>query len=120
MDPTDDRSLIGEAIEKTVQVERSPMVEGFVAGLKAALMGVPIGAGIQALRGKDPVTGAIVGGVVPGLLAGLTRASEQKLKNLNTEAIIRYHTQNIKEREPMFFMPPRQFLGRYFSRRFGG
>lgn len=116
--PLDNRSLVGETIDKAVEFERSPMAEGFMAGLKAALIGAPIGAGVNALRGGGAGTGAIVGALIPGLIAGLARASTQKLENLNAEAALRYHTENIKAREPMFFMPPRQTLGRYFSRRF--
>ena len=112
------RSLIGETIDVAAQAEKSPLVEGFVAGLKAALLGAPIGAGVQALRDKSPMTGAVIGAVIPGLLAGLARAGEQKIENLGTEAALRYHAENIKEREPYFFMPPRHELGRYFSRRF--
>jgi hypothetical protein len=91
-----------------------------MTGLKAALMGMPIGAGIQAVRGGNVAAGAALGALIPGLLAGLAAASEQKLENLNAEGMIRYHAQNIKDREPMFFMPPRQAMGKYFTRKFGG
>ena len=116
--PIDNRSFVGEVIDKSVQLERSPLAEGFMAGLRAALMGAPIGAGVNALRGGNAGTGALVGALIPGIIAGLARASAQKVENLNTEAAIRYHAQNIKDREPMFFMPPKQYMGKYFSRRF--
>ncbi len=116
----DQRSLIGTGIDEAKHFEKSPVTEGFIAGLKAALLGAPVGASIQMMRGKNPVAGAVLGALVPGILAGLAASSEKKLENLSTEAAIRYHAQNIKEREPMFFMPPRQMLGRYFSRSFEG
>lgn len=116
----DQRSLVGESIDTAAQFERSPTMEGFITGLKAALMGMPIGAGIQAVRGKNVAVGALLGAAIPGIIAGITSAGKQKVENLGTEAALRYHAQQIKEREPMFFMPPRQYLGRYFSRRFEG
>lgn len=116
--PFDNRSLVGTGIDEAVHLEKSPIAEGFVSGLKAALMGAPVGAMIQAARGKDPVAGALLGALIPGLIAGLAKGTTKKLENLNTEAALRYHAENIKNREPMFFMPPRQQLGRYFSRRY--
>ena len=118
MSGPDNRSLVGTGIDEATYLQKSPAAEGFMAGLKAALMAAPIGAGVQALRGKDPLIGAIIGAAGAGLVAGLARSSSRKLENLDTEAALRYHAQNIKEREPMFFMPPRQQLGRYFSRRY--
>lgn len=106
---------ITEGYNEIGAVKRSPLAEGFMAALKAALIGAPIGAGVQALRGGNMATGAIAGALLPGFIAGFTRATEQKLNNLDTEAMIRYHTSNIRDREPYFFLPPRQKLGRYFT-----
>jgi hypothetical protein len=114
------RSFLSTGMDEAAHFEKSPVAEGFVAGLKAALLGAPVGAAVQALRGKDALTGALLGAVIPGLLAGLAKGGTRKLENLSTEADLRYHAQNIKDREPMFFMPPRQQLGRYFSRRYDG
>lgn len=114
----DNRGFVGSGIDRAIALEKSPTAEGFVAGLKAALIGAPMAAGIQALRGKDPVLGAILGAAVPGILAGIARASVQKIENLDSEANLRYHAQKIKEREPAFFLPPRQYMGRYFSERY--
>lgn len=111
-------SLIPKAMDEAAAFERSPAMAGLMAGLKAALVGAPIGAGVQAMRGQSAAGGAALGALIPGLLAGLGAASAQKLENLNTEAAMRYHAQNIKDREPMFFMPPRHAMGKYFSRRF--
>lgn len=115
----DHRSLIGEGIDTTVRLEKSPAVEGFIRGFKAALLGAPVGAAANAIRGGSAVNGALVGALIPGIIAGLARASSQKLENLETEAELRYHTNNIKAREPMFFMPPPAVLSGYFSRRLG-
>lgn len=116
----DSRSFIGEGLDQAVHFEKSPLTAGFMAALKAALLGAPLGAGIQAMRGHNAAAGALVGAVVPAVIAGISAASTQKVENLNTEAVLRYHAQNIKDREPLFFMPPRQYLGKYFSRRYGG
>ena len=118
MSDTDRRSLIGTGLDESAYIARSPVAEGFIAGLKAALMAAPIGAGVQAMRGKNPLVGALIGAAGAGLAVGLSKGSTKKLENLNTEADLRYHAEKIKEREPMFFMPPRQQLGRYFSRRY--
>lgn len=116
----DHRSLIGEGLDQTAYLERSPVTAGFMAGLKAAIIGAPVGAGVQALRGKDAATGALMGAVGAAIIAALAKSGKQKLENLNTEAALRYHADNIKSREPLFFMPPRQYMGKYFSRRYGG
>ena len=116
----DNRGLLSSSLDEARAFEKSPITSGVMAGLKAALMGAPIGAGIQMARGQSATPGAILGALIPGLLAGFSAAGEQKIENLNTEAMMRYHANNIKSREPMFFMPPRQVMGKYFSRRFGG
>lgn len=113
----DKRSLVGSGIDTATNIEKSPLAEGFVAGLKAALIGAPIGAAVQGMRGKDALHGALVAALVPGLLAAIARGSKKKLENLNAEAAIRYHAGNIRDREPLFFMPPKQYLGQYFTRR---
>lgn len=118
MSTVDNRSLIGTGIDEAVYLKRSPAAEGFMAGLKAALMAAPVGAAVQAARGKDAITGAIVGGIGAGVIAALAKGSTRKLENLDTEAELRYHAANIKGREPYFFLPPRQQMGRYFSRRY--
>jgi hypothetical protein len=116
---TDFRGPIPTAIDEATFAEKSPFVEGFVTALKAAAIGAPMTAGIQALRGKDPVSGAIAGALLPGLTAGLLSAAKQKASNLRDEAVLRYHANRIKEREPYFFMPPRPYLGQLFTRRLG-
>lgn len=118
--PYDNRSYIGEGIDKATALRESPITKGFITGLKAALIGAPVGAAVQAFRGHDALTGAVLGAVIPGLLAGLASGGAKKLENLSAEADLRYHAQNIKDREPTFFLPPRSLMGKYFSRRYGG
>lgn len=101
-----DKNLITDAIEEDVRWKKSPTVQGVTEGIKAGLMTAPIGASVQALRGKNMVAGAVGTGVATGLLIGGLAAAVQKLKNLREEANIRYHTQNILEREPRVFIPP--------------
>jgi hypothetical protein len=112
------RSILGKAIDERAVLDKSPLTTGFMAGLRAALVGAPLGAAIQAVQGKDVLTGAMLGAVIPGLIAGMAKGSTQKVENLANEAELRYYAGNIKSREPMFFMPPRQQLGKYFSRRY--
>jgi hypothetical protein len=114
----DQRSLVGTGIDEAVHLEKSPSVEGFLAGLKAALVGAPVGAAIAAAKGANPTAGALIGGASAGALIGILKGMTKKVENLDTEAALRYHALNIKSREPMFFMPPKQQLGRYFTRRY--
>lgn len=116
----DHRSYIGSGIDETVHFKESPISSGFMAGLKYALMGAPVGAAVEALRGHDALTGAVLGAVIPGVLAAIAKGGTKKLENLDTEAYLRYHAEQIKAREPEFFLPPRQYLGKYFSRRYEG
>jgi hypothetical protein len=114
-----DRGLVAEGLDEVASLKRSPITAGFIAGLKAALLGAPIGAGIQAARGHSAMGGAVLGGLTTGLVAGITAGAAQKTENLNEEAYLRYYANNIKAREPMFFMPPRSQMARYFTTRSG-
>lgn len=112
------RSLVGVGLDRAATFEESPVTRGFMAGLKAAIIGAPVGAAVQAFRGHDALGGAVLGALIPGILAGLARAGAKKVQNLDTEAYLRYHADQIKSREPEFFLPPKQYLGKYFTRRY--
>ena len=101
-----DKNFITDAIEEDVRWKKSPTVQGVTEGIKAGLMTAPIGASVQALRGKNMVAGAVGIGIATGLVIGGLAAAVQKLKNLREEANLRYHTQNMIEREPRVFFPP--------------
>lgn len=110
------KSLFTEGLEDAIHVQKSPFFEGFQRGIQAGLIGAPTGALVQALRGKNPILGAIMGAAALGVPTGLLAAATQKVENLDQEAILRYHASRIKEREPLFFMPPPHHLGRVFSK----
>jgi hypothetical protein len=93
------------AVEEAVKAEKSPSVEGFVQGTKAALMAAPVGAAIQALRDKNPKMGALIAGLGVGALAGISAAAVQKYNNTKTEAELRYHMRNMINREPTVALP---------------
>lgn len=106
---------ISSSFEEAHKFDRSPFVQSFLAGTKGALLGGPLAAGIQALRGKSATTGAVVGALGAGLAAGLAKAVERKMENLNQEAVLRYHAEQILSREPYFFMPPPVRFGQLFT-----
>jgi len=114
--PQDTRGIGTKTIEETAVYEKSPFMQGLLAAAHGALLAAPIGASIQALRGKNPVVGALVAALGTGLITGAVRATAQDINNQEREALLRYHADRIKGREPFFFMPPPSQLGQYFSR----
>jgi hypothetical protein len=114
------RGLVSSSIGETKYLEKSPFIQGFLAGLKGALIGAPTGAAVQVLRGKSPLLGAVIGGLGAGLVSGLARASAQKLENISSEESLRYHVEQMKAREPFVFMPPPASFGRLFTRMHSG
>jgi hypothetical protein len=107
---------IASAIRETKYLESSPFIQGFLAGVKGALLGAPMGGFVQALRGKDPIIGAIVGGLGAGLVSGGVKALSQSVNNSEFEENLRYHVGNMKDREPFTFLPPPQHMQGLFSR----
>lgn len=114
--PIDERSPVTQGIEETVHWQKSPFIQGFLTGVKGALLGAGAGSAVQAVRGKSIGAGALIGGLGTGVLAGIAKAIGQDLENVNREAAIRYHAHRIMDREPLFFMPPPTYMGRIFSR----
>lgn len=110
------RGFVPTSVGETVHLEKSPFIQGFLAGIKGALVGAPTGAVVQALRGRSPLLGAIIGGLGAGILSGAAKASVQKIENVSTEEAMRYHIEQMKSREPFVFMPPPPTLARVFTR----
>ena len=121
MDFLADKNPAEYVIEQDAAFNKSPKVEGTLRGAKAAVLAAPIGAAIQALRGKSPVKGALLAGLGAGLITGLGAATVQKYKNLRTEADLRYHLRNMVEREPTVALPDPEAMGQLngFVRGFG-
>lgn len=111
------KGLVPKAIEELAHYERSPFLMGFLRAIQAAAIGGPVGAVAALAKGISPVTGAAIGAVTGGAAGAFAGAASRKLRNLDTEAALRYHAERIKEREPTFFMPPRQQMARYFTGR---
>ena len=97
-------------VEQEEFLERDPRVEGMSQGAKAAIVAAPIGAAVQALRGKSPAVGALVAGLGAGALLGLSSAAIQKYRNLRYESGLRYHLRNMVDREPTVALPEPQAL----------
>lgn len=110
------RGYIPELEGSAKYVENSPFIQGFLAGLKGLLLGAPAGAAVQAFRGGSPILGAAVGGIGAGLAMGLSKGTDQKLHNINVEEGMRYHLEQIKNREPLVFLPPPATLAQLFRR----
>lgn len=113
---TDFRGPVTRGIEEAQVWDSSPFIRGLISGTKGALLAAPIAAAVQALRGRDPLLGGILAALGTGALLGTSRALEQKVKNQEIEGQIRYHAEQLKNREPLFFLPPPNQFGRLFSR----
>ena len=98
--------MLERYLDAEVELDKSPKIEGFTQGAKAAVVAAPIGAAIQALRGKSPAVGAIASGLAVGMVAGLAAASVQKYKNMQAESQMKYHIQNVMDRNPTMFQQP--------------
>lgn len=105
-----DKGPVEYAMEEDVRFKKSPKVEGALQGAKAAVIAAPIGAAVQALRGKSPTMGALVAGLGAGALMGLSAAAVQKYRNLKQESELRYHLRNMVEREPTVALPGPQAM----------
>ena len=96
--------LLARFLNIRTDVEKSPKIEGAYQGTKAAIIAAPLGAAIQALRGKNPYLGAAAAGISAGALTGLVAAASQKYKNMRTEAQMGYHLENM----PEFYNQPQE------------
>jgi len=90
-------SLLHRFLNIKTEAEKSPAIEGVYQGVKAAVLAAPVAAGIQALRGRNAYLGALVGGLGAGALAGAVTAARQKYTNMQTEANLGYHIQNMAD-----------------------
>lgn len=111
------KGFVPKAIEELAHYERSPFLMGFLRAIQAAAIGGPVGAVAALAKGVSPATGAAIGAITAGAAGAIAGSTARKLRNLDTEAALRYHAERIKEREPTFFMPPRQKMSRYFTNR---
>ena len=103
-------------IEEDQKLIKSPFVNSLLAAAKGALVGGTVGAGANAIRGGSAGKGLAAGALLGGLLAGAAKYYEQEVSNINREAELKYHAENLKRREPFFFMPPPAMMGEVFSK----
>ena len=87
--------MFGHFFDAQTLIDRSPKAEGIKQGVKAAVLAAPVVAAAQALRGRSPIVGGLVGGLSVGGLVGLGAAIVQKLKNTQIESQMKYHLDNI-------------------------
>lgn len=114
--PTENRGPVVQSIAETEYWSKSPFVQGFLAGVKGALVGAPAGALMQYARGKNPLVGALIGGLSAGAALGGMKALTQDVENVADEERLRYHALRLKGREPLLFMPPPHYLGHIFTK----
>lgn len=112
----DDRSLVAKGLYDAAAWQKSPFIQGFLAGLKGFIVGAGAGSLTNSMRGKNPVTGALIGGAGVGLLSALAKSTAQEIENSNQDQAMRYHLRRIAEEEPTFFMPPPKVFGPLFER----
>lgn len=112
----DDRPYLSSSLEDTEHFQKSPAIQGFIAGLKGAMLGAAGGGAVGALRGSGAAKGALIGGLGVGLLSALTRAAAQKVENINEESALRYHVLRLADREPLIYMPPPKVFGQLFHK----
>ena len=108
--------LISEGLSAAQTYQKSPFIQGFLAAIKGSLLGAGAGTLVNAVRGKNPVSGAIIGGLGAGIISGLARAASQEVDNRNEEAALRYHLLRIGDREPTIYMPPPKVMGPLFRK----
>jgi hypothetical protein len=95
--------------------EKSPTVQGALGALRGAAVGAPVVGFANALRGGSPLLGGIAGALGLGILAGLYSATQQRVENIDREAGLRYYAEQLKGREPFFFMPPPRLLDKLLA-----
>lgn len=96
-------------------LSKSPYVEGFTSGLKAALIGGPVAATHALITGgKHPLLAGGLGALGAGLVFGLAGAAKQNFQNKMKESELRWYLRNTKQNHPYEFMPPRPDMERTF------
>lgn len=95
-----DNRLVNTFLDESVHAEKSPLLEGSVQGAKAALVAAPLGAVYGLLRNKKPALYGALTGAAAGTAFGLVAAAAQKYENMKREAELKYHMQNVIERNP--------------------
>jgi hypothetical protein len=93
-------------MEEKARIEKSPLIQGAVTGLKGAALGAPFGAAIGLMSGKNPFFTGFLGASILGAAMGAGAAALQDLHNKETESGLRVNLENLKGREPTFFSPP--------------
>lgn len=106
----ENKGLYTRTVEEVVNWKQSPYIAGMVSGFKAALIGAPVGSLVAAIKDSNAKKGAILGAIAAGVPGFMKGFAQQRMKNIDQEAAIRYFVDHIKEREPRFFTPERQAL----------
>ena len=101
-----------ESIEGREELRRSPIAEGLLGALKGAMIGMPSGYAIGKLSGGSGQSGAFIGGLLAAAAFGAGHAIGQDIQNKEQESGLRVHLENLKEREPFFYMPPKPLFNR--------
>lgn len=95
-----------KGLEDAAVVVKSPVAEGIAGAAKGALLGAGLGAVAGAASGGSATKGALITALLAAAAFGAGRAVAQDIENKERESELRVHLENLKEREPFFYMPP--------------
>jgi hypothetical protein len=113
-------AFIDESLQADQIYRKSPFVEGFKTGIKAALVAGPTAATYALFHhGKSPLLTGLLGAAGGGLAFGTLGAASQEVDNRLREAELRYHIKNMKQRDPFVMLPPREVLMNAINRESG-
>lgn len=97
---------VTKGLEEAAVVIKSPLVEAVYGAAKGGVVGGAVGALIGQLSGGSPGKGALLTGLLAAAAFGAGKAAVQDIENKEHEAGLRVHLENLKKREPFFYMPP--------------
>ena len=100
------------ALEELHQVEKSPTQSALIGAIKGAIIGAPAGAVVSHLSGGSASAGGFIGGLLAAAAFGAANAITKDVENKEQESALRVHLENLKDREPFFYMPPKPLFER--------
>lgn len=106
------RGPITRTLEETQEIVKSPFLEGLSGVARGGVIGAPLGAIVGHLSGGSALKGGFAGGLLAAAAFGAANYLTKDIQNTETEAEMRVHLENLKDREPFFFMPPRPLFAR--------
>ena len=110
------KGILLDSIETEKRLEKSPLMEGLLQSAQGAALGAAGGALIANFSGGSPKSGAFIGSLLAAAAFGVGKAMAQDIHNKEEESELRVYLNNIKEREPFYYMPPKPLFDRAVKR----